>query len=694
MAWETALDRLVLQQIHLAEQGEVRPEQVRQQIADLWQLGGPRPASAFHLGYAKVLLGLDLPEPKQDNSLRRWHLFGRLRAHDRRGERAWIAELLQDPQTMVDLLSDPTVAGQVLPLAVRTLFWCGDLKLALRAIEYLSAESASAELELIVDAAITDLLARLEGRVDAEDQESTASILGQVMRVAGFDRLPTDVRARYHKELAQRLLASSEWQAAGEQAAKAVALCENHPRLRSAAAVVQALAVMRVHSVEELETRADRIERKEALRLLGGVDCDAERSAPTAMFVRSLLCYETGDYAAAARGFECAIAGMRRIEGRDVPLLDRARFFQAAALLAEGRPEESSRAAKLMEKALDTVRPDLETFYAVHEALKKLDRRLALRFLDAVDVGRGTSPDQLLFLALEYLSLGEAQTAAAAARRVLEVAVDLDQRLEALQVVLTARNMTGEREAARAVFAEMRDLLLQRGAFEQLEKLLKNEATVGQALDHLEIKIELANLYEEMENRDYERAQLQIAIARSLRARKEVESLRQAHALLQEAACVCPELAREDLAALEKLLELNDAEPATADAAMATVQGLQQKLGRKPSVLVVGGNERQRRHHPRFVELATRWGFAGEWLMTNYTSPQKVVGAIADRLKNGVDLLLLLHWNRHETTEPALELARKAEVPARTVHYAGFTSLQVALAEMLEKMVGSRAARV
>jgi hypothetical protein len=103
-------------------------------------------------------------------------------------------------------------------------------------------------------------------------------------------------------------------------------------------------------------------------------------------------------------------------------------------------------------------------------------------------------------------------------------------------------------------------------------------------------------------------------------------------------------------------------------------------------VLVVGGNERQRRHPPRFEELAGQWGFTGEWLMANYTSPQKLVGQVADRLRSGLDLLVMLHWNRHETTEPALELARKSGVHARTVHYAGFTSLQVALLEMVERL--------
>ena len=693
MAWETALDRLLQQQVHLASKGEIRPELVRQQVEDYWRLCGARPAGAFLLGYAKVLLGIELTEPAADSTLHRWHLLGRLRAHDRRGERHWIADLLQDPHTLVDLLSDPTVAGLALPLAVRTLFWCGDLRLALRAIEYLAADHHSPELDLVVDAAITDLLARLESRVDPSDEESTASILTKVLGIAGFARLPADVRARYHDALAERLLGSSEWTAAAAQAGIGAELAAENPRLRSAALTLSALAVMRVHSVEEFEPHAQRPERAAARALLQHVEEDPAQASPGAIYLHSLLAYEAGHFAIAARGLDQAIVGLRRRDGRDLPLVDRAHFFQAAALLAEGRAEESSRALKLMAKALDTVRPDLESFYTVHEALKKLDRKLALRFLDSVDVGRGTSPDQLLFVALEYLSLGEAAPAAKAARRVLEVAIDLDQRLEALRAVLTAHNMTGEREQARAVYQEMRELLLQRGAFEALEKLLKNEAVVGQALDHLEIKVELAALYEEMEGRDYERAQLQVAIARSLRARKEVESLQQAHGLLAEVSCTYPDLVQDDLAALEKLLALNDAEPPSNDGGAQASQALARALGHPVRVLVVGGNERQRRHHPRFEELCSRWGLQGEWLMANYTSPQKVVSAVTDRLRSGLDVLLLLHWNRHETTEPALDLARKADVAGRTVHYAGFTSLQVALGELLEKMAQTRAGK-
>lgn len=688
MGFETALDRLLLQQVHLAEKGETKAD-VRQQLVDYWQCAGARPGACFLLGYARTLLGIELPAIGPEPQARRWHLFGVVRAHDRKGEREKIASVLEDPQCLLDLLGDPQVAGNVLPLVVRSLFWSGDLKLAVRAIQYLAAEPGSGELDVIVDAAVTDLLGRLETRLDTDDQESTASILAKVLGMAGFERLPPDVQSRYHRALAERLLAASEWTLAIAEAEKAERLAAGHVMLQSAAALVAALGELRQHDTTSVEPQKDRAERDRALERLRHVAEQPDQAAPEAVYLRSLLAYETGDLHAAARGFDRAIAGLRRLEGRDVQLRDRARFFQAAALLTAGDPAETTRALRLMEQALGTVKPDLESFYSVHEALKKLDRKLSLRFLDAVDVGRGSSADQLLFVALEYQGLGEAQPALIAARRVLEVALDLDQRLEALRVVLTAHNMLGERDQARACYAEMRELLQQRGKFEVLEKLLKNEEFVGQALDHVEIKVELLGVYEELEGREYDRASLQVAIARSLRARKDVESLQQAHGLLQEVACSYPELAKDDLAAIEKLLELDDEAPANGDDAKAAVQALQKSLGRKVRVLVVGGNERQRRHHPRLEKLAEQWGFEAEWLMTNYTSPQKTVSTIVDRMRSGLDLLLLLHWNRHETTEPALEAARQGSVPARTVHYAGFTSLQVAMVEQLQRLAAN-----
>ena len=687
MAWETALDRLILRQIHLAERGEARPEEVRAQIVDLAALSPKRAETAFHAGYAQALLGVELPAPDANSTAaRRWHTFGRLRGHDRLGENNWVADLVAEPIALMDLLGEPRIATQVLPLVMRTLFWSGDLGLAVKAIDYLSTTAQNDDQFVLVEAALADLLTRLENREDTPEGETTASILQRCVDLACFSRLPDDVRAGYLLQLGNRLLAVSEFGEALERYTEAFGLAIDGQLDQSRIALGAALANLRLHEPEELTPQRDRVERDAANEWLARIG-EGDAIVPEAHYVRGMLAYESGDLETSIAHFDHCTQRFRRVAGRDAGIIARNEFFLAAALLMVGAPSETARALRLMDGALEHVRPDLESFYSVHEALKSRDRRLALRFLDAVDVGRGTAPDQLLFVALEYLSLGEAQPAQSAAERVLAVATDLDQRIEAMRVLLTAHNMTGNPNDARGVYQDIRELLLQRGAFSELENLLKNEESVGQALDHVEVKCELVALYEEMEDRELDKAMLQQQIARSLRARKDVESLREAQAILREIEIGFPELAEDDLKSVEGLLRLAEGGDAAAQGGgAAACEELRASLGHAPRILVVGGNERQRRHHPRFEELASEWGFSGEWLMANYTSPQKLVSTIGEQLESGIDLLVLLHWNRHETTEPALELARKAEVPARTVHYAGFTSLQVALEDQLEKL--------
>lgn len=693
MGWETALDRLVTRQIHLAERGELPHEDAIAIVREVHALQPGRAETAFHLGHARALLGADLKEPDaRDHAARRWYLFGRLRGHERRGERNWVADLLTDPTAITDLLADPRIAGACLPLAMRTLFWSGDLDVAVQAIDYLASIGKSSEARMLVDASMADLLTRLERRDDQDRADSTLGILQKCVRLGCFAQLPDGVRAGYHAELGTRLLAASEFDEARQHFTIAGPIAGTERCLRSRTAVGEALACLRVHRIEELRPQPERADRAAAMAYLDAGGDGDEGTVPEAHFLRGLFAYETGNWQEAATRFDLCKRRFRRVGGRDDRVLARTDFLLAASLLASGNADESARALRLMDESLGTVRPDLETFYAVHEELKARDRRLALRFLDAVDVGRGTAPDQLLFVALEYLALGEAQPASAAAERVLEVAVDLDQRVEAMRVLLTVHNMRGDRAAARTTYQDIRELLMQRGKFAEIERLLKDEDFVGQALDHVETKVELVGVYEEMEGKEIDKAQLQIAIARSLRARKDESSLRDAFALLREVDAAFPELAQDELRALGKLIELADESQPDLGAGAQRCKDLSASLGRRARVLVVGGNERQRRHHPKLEALAAEWGFDGEWLMANYCSPQKVVSAIADRLQHGVDVVVLLHWNRHETTEPALELARRASVPARTVHYAGFTSLQVCLLEMLERAIGQGAA--
>ena len=434
MAWETPLDRLIVQQVHLAERGERRAEEVANQVRELYELNPKRPESAFHLGYARVVLGVDLPEPEKQPGTGPWYAFGRLRGHDRRSERNWIAEQLADRARIMELLAEPRIAAQFLPIAMRVLFFVGDFDTAVQAIDYLASTHIDEDAWILVDASLSDLLTRLEHRVDQAEEESTLSILTKCVKLSCFDRLPDDVRARYLRALGQRTIEISEFEEAISVLEDAFEIAGDANALRSSIALWIALAVLRQHDVFELAVQPIRGGREEALDWLEHAVETTGAVVPEALYMRGLLAYEVSDHDCATASFDAALQRLRRVGGRDAELIDRSSFYLAGALLAQEKKEEVSRALRLMEGALGSVRPDLETFYSVHESLKTKDRKIALRFLDAVDIGRGTAPDQLLFVALEYLSLGEAAPALRAAERVLTVAVDLDQRIEAMRV--------------------------------------------------------------------------------------------------------------------------------------------------------------------------------------------------------------------------------------------------------------------
>ena len=83
MGWETALDRLLMQQIHLAEKDASKSDLVQKQLRDYGELAADLPGMNFLFGYASILLGMELPAISTEQRSRRWHLFGRVRAFDR-----------------------------------------------------------------------------------------------------------------------------------------------------------------------------------------------------------------------------------------------------------------------------------------------------------------------------------------------------------------------------------------------------------------------------------------------------------------------------------------------------------------------------------------------------------------------------------------------------------------------------------
>src|SRR5690606_7558432 len=213
---------------------------------------------------------------------------------------------------------------------------------------------------------------------------------------------PDEVRSGYWHEIGRRLLAVSEFDEAAAAFETAAAGADDRRALRSRCQLGRALAALRLPDVRDLVPTPHQPQRAAAEACLAAIDADAQ--VPDALYLLGMLAYEDGRWPLAIERFDACNRRLRRVAERDRERIAHTEFFLAAAILAGGRTEETSRALRLMDSALGDVRPDLESFYAVHEALKQKDRRLALRFLDAVDVGRGTAGDQLLMVALEYLA--------------------------------------------------------------------------------------------------------------------------------------------------------------------------------------------------------------------------------------------------------------------------------------------------
>lgn len=701
MAWERAIDRLMLRQIHMVELGDVSEREIRKLIQELLDLSRDDARAWFHVGYARTFLGLDLEGPGRQTGRdeARWYQFGRFRAHSRKGESHWMAELVEDETLLLELASEPAIASQILPSLMDLFFKESQYEKAAWVLSLVESQSDlptrkdpdghESEVMLLLEAALCDLITRLERTpVAPENRGSARRALMAAMGTRAFEALTGPEQARLHRALGKSLQKTGEWTEAHAAFDAALELDQDsRSPMRRSVLCLQALNVLKVTDLHQLEAQAQRESTTEALALFD--EAMGGGALPEACFGKGILFYEQGAFAQAAECFDTGTQLLREQAPLQEELFNRSCFYLGASLLGAGNKEEVHKAVRHIEETIDKVQPELVNFYPVYDSLKEGHQRVALRFLDALDLGRGTSADDLLLVALEYQGLGEPEPALKAAERVLHLSQDLDQRVEALKIRLSAHNMQGRKEDARQDYFEIRDLLLQRGAFEEVEMLMQNEALVGQALDHIEIKCELADLYEEMEGREWDRANLKLQVARNLKAKKEVEDLQQALAILREVEILHPDLAHGDLVNIEKLLALKedpeDARILGAEAGLFAELG--QATGHKIRILVVGGNERQRKHHDRLWDLAEQWGFEADWLQANYASPQKTVATIRDRIGQGqLDLLILLHWNRHETTEPALEFARADGLPARILFYAGFTSLQVGILEMAHKL--------
>ncbi|MEW6747056.1 MAG: hypothetical protein AB1486_30335 [Planctomycetota bacterium] len=688
MGWEGALDRLVLQQIDNAARGVARPEEVRDLVNELLQLAPERARSYYHLGLAGVLLDASLFEhrPQEfDPALRRWFTFGRLMALARRRAHARVVEMLHTPEC-IELLEEPEIARTVVPIVLRTAFEDGDLDLVVTALEKLVG--GRGEHHDAFREALAEILRRVERSRDRADEEALKSLLVRCRDLPSFASMPGDVRAPIHRAIGRILQHSGEWEQARQEFSNCLRITGEGHTLASVLHFDLAACYLEVRGVPDLEPDPDREDSSEAIRHLDMATADPRFASFNAYFARGVLRYEKEDFAHAASDFERALDKIQSYRNPLPVTLARIRYYLAVSLFGSGREEDYPKAARLIDQAIERVSPDLADFHRVHDKLHATDREVALRFLDAIDVGREESGSQLLGLAREYLDLGEPERALKTADRAVALPAATDERVDALKLKLRATTILGSREAAHDAFLDLREHLLSHGRFQELERILRDEGESGLALDHFTRQGELNDVLQLMEGRTPDRVEAMLSLARHLRGDNDALSAALAVALLEEAAVYSPERVSSDLEEARKLAEHLRVVPLTDSVARELADRARRLLGHDPRLVVIGGNEAQRRKLDSFEEFKDHLGIEAEWWFADAAHPQRPLDLVKERLRGSrVDGVILLQWNRLDTAVPTRHLCRSHKVACRQLTYVGFMSLKMAIADLLEKII-------
>lgn len=253
---------------------------------------------------------------------------------------------------------------------------------------------------------------------------------------------------------------------------------------------------------------------------------------------------------------------------------------------------------------------------------------------------------------------------------------------------------------------------------ENAEKKSKSEIA---AIEHRELglkqRIEVLNVERSElqarageKNREFEemrdhverlKADLQVAFRRAARFKHtldEAKSLSDREKELKEAFTkerLRAEIEQSKVEILEYQLDLMEQEDHAEDVPQQirahdptpdlVAQYLEEK-GRSPRILIVGGAGKQRSHRERdFGALKQRLGVEGEWRFAEYGSWHRDLPRLRNDLRDRYDLVFVLHWNRTTFVQKMHDEARALNGRVRTVPYRGFLSLELAVAEELQR---------
>ena len=678
MAWETPLDRAVLKEIDLSGFSPPRQHDAANMALALVRLNPARAESYFAIGYANGSHGIVLdaykPEELQGPEAA-WFRFGqtlgKLR-HPKEGE--------EKPDVRA-LLSEPVIAREILPILLRQSLGSGSLEEAVNTLEAVLANGApDGETAELLRSTLSEVLRRAERPGENFQPDAVQGLLQRCMGLPGFDGLPPEIRAPFHRALGKLKQHVEQFDEAAGHFKKALEVAGEGHTLASVLHFDLAACSLGLRGVPDLEPQPGRKGSEEALAHLDQATADARSASFNAFFTRGILRFERDMHAEAAQDFRDALA---RIEQYRNPLpitLARIRFFLALSLLREGKPETQEEAARQLEAALERLRPGVEQLKELLPLLEEKAPRIAARLLARVDVAHMSDPRQLLEMGKHFQRLGDTDNALKIAEQCLEHSEDLTVRKEALLIELRAFNMAGERENAADALYDLRDVCCQSGDLAFWEKVIFDDDRVGQALDRARVLSERAELLARLKGRDADRFDVLRQLADLYLARAEPQWKLTGLRLLKDCYRAHPDAFEADL------------KKASADAPKderpndrGAAEKAKEALGRRPTLMIIGGDDHQTRGEDDLAALAAEWGFDAEWWPTDYVNPDRVFDKLQEHLNSRQpDGLLLLHWNREELVRELRKLARTYRVATRFCVYVGAQSLRAGVADVLD----------
>ena len=543
----------------------------------------------------------------------------------------------------------------------------------------LSSGAPDDETGELLRSTLSEILRRAERPRERVDTANVLGLLQRCMALPGFDGLPAEIRAPFHRTLGKLQQHVEEYGEAADQFRQALEIAGEGHTLASVLHFDLAACLLGIRGVPDLEPSPDRGDVGDALQHLDEATSDAKRASFNAYFTRGILRFEKEQYEEAAQDFRAAL---ERIEMYRNPLpvtLARIRYFLALSLLRGGKPEEKDEAVKQLERSMDRVRPGAK---ALEELLPLLEnhKRTAVKILSRVDVSHMDDPAQALAVGKYYQRLGEAENALKVAEVALEKVEGLEMRKEALLLEVSSFNMLGERENALDALYDLRDICYQSGDLKFWEDVIFNDDRVGQALDHTRVLTERCDLLGRLDGRDSERFGLIREIANSYLDRAEPHWKAIGLNVLKEAY-------RHHPNEFEQELEEARGRAANADKEYerSVAKTAHEAIGRTPTILVLGGDDHQDRREDDLDQLARDWQIEAEWWETDYVNPDRVEERLKEYLTTRQpDGILLLHWNRNDLIREVRKMCRSYRVPTRFSYYVGFDSLRDGVGQLLE----------